>query len=201
MAGSYFELLTEQEGMPAKPFDPVGELKRLRRRLALRMIQVSEPQEKASLSPCQWESETKDTVTVCSHLSKIADQAPTHASLEMVVKKVGSIKKTLVLWQRSRSRRKSPRTALFRGNRQFWCNRRIPAVVSQYLTAPKEGMLETVNAGLTVLGVVGIVFGVLNFLKGWENDLSLGWLVSVSGLAVITIGLSGRFLASRSDLS
>jgi len=191
MAESYFELLIGQEGIPAKPFDPVRELKRLRRRLALRM------QQQTYAPP---EIEPADTIPLSLPV-EMTVKASEPASLEMVAKKVDSIKKTLTFWQRSRFRRKSPRTALFRGNRQFWCKKRIPSVVTQYLTAPQEGMLETINAGLTALGVVGVIFGVLNFFRGWEGDLSLGFLVSVSGLAVIGIGLSGRFLASRFDLS
>ena len=180
MAESYFELLTEQEGIPAKSFDPVGELKCLRRRLALRMH-----------TPESVEIEEKNVVSLPQTES---------ISFETVVKKVGDMKKMLALWQRSRFRRRTPRTNMFRGNRP--CRKRqIPSVVMQYLTAPQEGTLETVNAGLTALGVVGITFGVLSFFRGWESDFSLGFLVSLSGLAIIAIGLGGRVLASRSDLS
>ena len=180
VTGSYFELLTEQEGIPAKPFDPVGELKCLRRRLALRM-HTAEP----------LEIKMQNVVPIPQTES---------ISLETVVKKVGDVKKMLLLWQRSRCRRRSPRTNMFRGNRQYR-KRQIPSVVSQYFTAPQEGTLETINAGLTALGIVGVTFGVLSFFRGWESDLSLGFLVSLSGLAVIAIGLGGRLLASRSDCS
>jgi len=59
--------------------------------------------------------------------------------------------------------------------------------------------METVNATLTALGIVGIVFGMLSFYRGWEGDLSLGSLVCTSGAAIVAIGISGRCLASRCD--
>jgi len=39
----------------------------------------------------------------------------------------------------------------------------------------------------------------LSLFQGWENDLSLGSLVSVSGLAVIAVGLGGRLLSSDGE--
>jgi hypothetical protein len=126
-------------------------------------------------------------------------EPPEPISLETIVKKVSGMKKTLALWQRSRFRRKPRHTDIFRENRQFWGKRQIPSVVAQYLTAPQEGVLETINAGLTALGGIAIVLGILSFCRGWESDLSLGSLVSISGIAIIAIGLGGRFLASHPD--
>ena len=57
--------------------------------------------------------------------------------------------------------------------------------------------MEMVNATLTALGVVGIVFGISSFYRGWEGDLSLGSLVCTSGMAIVAIGIGGRCLASR----
>jgi hypothetical protein len=175
MAGYYFELLTEQEGIPAKPFDPVGELKRLRRRLALRLQDSRTPVEYATLP------------------------MPETISLEAVVKKVSGMKKTLAIWQRSRSRARQPHCDIFRGNWKVGNARQVPSVIIQYLNSSKEGPLETVNAGLTALGVVGIVFGALSLFYGWESGLSLGSLVCISGTTIIAIGLTGRILASHSD--
>ena len=39
----YFDWLTEQQGMPAKPFDPLEELKQLRRKIALRLQKTELP--------------------------------------------------------------------------------------------------------------------------------------------------------------
>ena len=187
MAESYVDLLTEQEGIPAKPFDPVWELKRLRQRLALRMQMVQSPKED-DVIPFRIEITEKETV-----LPEIAGSV----SLEAVVKKVGHMKKTLACWQFARLRKRSRRAGMFRGNRPLWNRRRVSLVVNQYLVPPPHGSLETVNAALTTLGIIGIVFGVLSFIRGWESDLSLGSLVCVSGLSVMTIGLAGRFLASH----
>ena len=196
MAESYFELLTRQEGLPAKPFDPVGELKRLRRMLALRM-QISQLQVKTDLPPLPTEPDTEDTPFLSFEV--VPSEITEPVSLEMMVKTVSGMQKALVLWQRSRSRRKSLRSNIFRGSRQFWNKRRIPLVVTPYFAVPQEGILETVNTGLTALGVIGIVFGILSLLRGWDSDLSLGTLISVSGLTIIAIGLGGRFIASHTD--
>ena len=180
VAESYFELLTEQEGIPVKTFDPVGELKCLRRKLAQRMQTLEPP-----------ENEKKPEIIPLIQMESI--------SLETVTTKVSEMKKTLLHWQRSRFRQRSLRSNMFRGDRR-WCKRQIPSVVTQYLAAPQEKTLETLNAGLTALGVIGITFGILSVFRGWESDFSLGFLVSLSGLAVIAIGFGGRILATRSDL-
>ena len=186
MAESYFELLTEQQGLPAKQFDPLGELKRLRRTLALR-VQDAERTEKADLPSLQVETET----TIPS--------IPESPSLEAVVKQVGEMKTALTIWQRSRVHTRVPHGGVFRGQRRFWNRRRIPSAIIQYLNTPQGEMLETTLAGLMALGFVGVVFGVLSFCRGLESDLSLGALVCASGMTIVAIGLVGHFLASQSE--
>ena len=195
---TYFELLTEQQGLPASPFDPVRELKRLRRRLALR-IGHSETLEKADCLPFQEEIETQ-----CVHLPSVSESVPLEdkrpfepVSMEAIIKKIGGMKQTLAIWQRSRLRARQPRGDMFRGHRKLWFKRRVSEVISQYMDAHEGGVLEMVNSGLLALGVVGIVFGALSFLRGWESDISLGSWVSASGAAIVAIGLGGRFLASQ----
>jgi len=228
MAGSYFDMLTEQQGIPAKPFDPVEELKRLRRELALRVQTPDNPPTETVADPppslihteivqaktIQAEIETTDIAAdvalpppcaITSHETAPPEAEP--VTLETVTKKVDEIKKTLVVWQRSRLHAKSGRNTkpvrgdIFRGKRQSWNKRRKPSAVAQYLTTPQEGTLETVNAGLMAFGIVGIVFGVLSLFRGLETDLSVGSLVCATGAAIVVIGLGGRFLASRSNLS
>ena len=165
-------------------FDPLGELKRLRRTLALRM-QTAERTEKADLPSFQEEDEKKTP-----SLSEFP-------SLETVVNQVGNMKTALTIWQRSRVRTRPQSGDVFRGHRRLWNKRRIPSVLIQYLNTPQGGMLETIHAGLTALGVVGVVFGILSFCRGWESDLSLGSLVCVSGITIVAIGLGGHFLASQ----
>jgi hypothetical protein len=204
MAESYFDLLTKQQEFPVKPFDPLEEVKRLRRMLALR-IQQSESPEKT------------DTLPFLEEIDK-EPSLPASTSLEMVVKQVNVLKKTLTVWQRARRSAKLPR-GVFRGHRRFWNKGNIPVVIIPspdtscqstphqsisyqnipYQNAPQEKTLEMLNAGLMALGVVGIIFGILSFLRGWESDLSLGSLVSVSGVAIVAIGLGGRFLVSHSE--
>ena len=196
MAESYFELLTEQRGLPAKPFDPLEELRCLRRRLALRIQNLEcsgqEFPEAINTSPLPDELRTNE----------IPLTEP--ATLEMVAKQVGAMKKTmrktLVMWQRSRLRTKSPREDLFR-SRQRGLNRSgVSTMLAQYLTPPQEGMLEMLQAGLTALGVIGVVFGALSFFRGWESDLSLGSMVCASGATVVAIGVAGILFASHDNL-
>ena len=200
MGDSYFELLTEQEGIPAKSFDPVEELKRLRRGLTLR-LQISKPsaEEVADLLPFQAESETKEAVPLPSGKMELPDSEP--VSFESVMQKAGEIKKTLTFWQRSRIRTKPGRNAIFRGIQKVRYSRAKSLGVAQFLTTPQEGTLKTVNAGLMALGMIAVVFGVLCFFRGLESDLSIGSLVCVTGAAIAVIGLGGRVLASRFDLS
>ena len=203
MADSYFELLTGQQGLPAKPFDPIGELQRLRRRLALR-IQNFEPPEKSIPFSFRTENNTDEIPLLSPYNPMPSEVEPPPietVSLESVVKQVGNMKRTLTLWQRSRSRASVPHADIFRGNRHWANKKRIPSVATRCLTVPQEGTLEMVNAGLTALGIVGVVFGLLSVFRGWESDLSLGTMVCLSGAATITIGLGGRFLALRADLS
>ena len=191
-------MLTEQQGIPAKPFDPVEELKRLRRGLMLRMQTSDEPETTAKPSRLQAEIVTKNTVSLPPRETAPPETEP--VSLETVVEKAGEIKKTLAIWQRSRLRTRSARGDLFRGNRTPRSKRKHPSVAAQYLinlAAPKEGTLETVSAGLMALGIVGVIFGILSFFRGLESDLSLSPLVGVTGAAIVVIGLGGRLLASR----
>ncbi|MDR0327175.1 MAG: hypothetical protein LBI05_02640 [Planctomycetaceae bacterium] len=188
MAESYFELLTEQQGLPAKPFDPLGELRLLRRRLVLRLQNLECPEEiDAALS---YEEDIPKNVP-----------APEPVSLESVVRQVSQMKKTLAIWRRSRIRAKRQRIAIFRKRHNFPKNRQVSPVPTQCLDVPKEGKWETIQTGLLSLGVIGVVFGILSFLRGWEIDLSLGSLVCASGATIVTIGITGLFLASHSDQS
>ena len=176
MAKSYFELITEQQGLPAKPFDPLGEIKHLRRNLALRMLR---------LDSFLQEGSRPQNVPLSEPILP-----------ESILKKVVGMKTTLAILQRSRLRARSQRSGIFRGHQRFWNKKRLPSFVFQYLNTPQYGMLETVNASLTALGIVGVVFGFLSFYSGWESDLSLGSLVCATGAAVVAIGLCGHFLAA-----
>ena len=185
MAESYFELLTEQQGLPAKPFEPLEELRRLRQQLALRIQRLEAPEE-IVWHPFQKEIGTNESL------------APEPVALERVVKQIGDMKKTLAAWHRSRVRTRMPRDGMFRARPMFPSRRYVPAAAVSSSELRREGILENVNAGLTALGVIGVVFGTLSFYRGWENDLSLGTLVCASGSAIIAIGLVGHLLASPS---
>ena len=189
-----------------KPFDPVEEVRLLRRRLALRMQTCEQPDGLPIVQP------EIETLKVAS--PSLLQTEP--FSLEKIVAKVRETKKALAVWQRFQLRRKTPpitvfrgpifRAPIFHGDWQFRREKRSPSVATHSLTTPHlmtpcEGTLETINAGLTALGIVGIVFGILSFSQGWTNDLSLGLQVSLSGLTVMVVGLSGRFLSSRVDSS
>ena len=189
MAESYFELLTEQQGVPAKSFDPVEELRRLRRQLTLRIQSLESPEENPPLSSHNFQEEIG--------IYKPFDPEP--VSLETVVKQVGSMKQTLTIWQRSRSRSISPRDGIFRARSMFPSQRYLPPVSDPDSDPRDERTLEKVNVGLTALGAIGVVFGTLSFYRGWESDLSLGTLVCVSGSAIIAVGLVGHVLASCSN--
>ena len=194
MAESYFEMLTEQQGIPAKPFDPLEELKRLRRELALRTQSIEQPAEKSVEPPhlqikiLQEEVETK--VTPLSEIEPV--------TLESVAKKTDEMKNTLAIWQRSRLHTKPVRNGIFRGKRKSVRKKKNPSVAAQYLTAPQEETWQTINAGLMALGVVGIVFGILSLFRGLESDVSLGSFTCATGIAIVAIGLGGRLFASRS---
>jgi len=181
VAGSYFELLTEQQGLPVKPFDPLEELRRLRRRLAARMQQEDVREE------------------ICTDTTNVSYSEP--VSLGAVVNQVDCIKKSLAVLHRSRIHMKPPYKGIFRGGRKLEDQRQMPPAIPRYTEPPRGEMTETVNTVLTALGIVGIVFGILSFYRGWEGDLSLGSLVCTSGAAIVAIGISGRCLASRCDLS
>lgn len=179
VTGSYFELLIEQQGFPAKPFDPLEELRRMRQRLAARMQQTDVREEINT-----------DTTNV-----PFTEQA----SLGAVAEQVGRIKKSLAILHRSRIPAKPPHFGISRNGRKWENKRQKPTLVPQYTETQPGGTLETVSASLTALGIVGIVFGILSFYRGWESDLSLGFLVCTSGAAIVAIGISGRCLASRHD--
>ena len=201
MAGSYFELLTEQEGIPTKPFSPVEELQRLRRGLTLRLQTAGQAAEQTSEpTPRQTEIETKEPIL--SSTPAPASSETESVSLEAVMKKTGEMKKTLAIWQRSRLRTKTPRNDIFRGSafrkeRKSRNKKQKTTGIAQFLTTPQEATLETVNAGLMALGIVGVIFGVLSFFRGMESDLTIGSLVCTTGAAIVVIGLGGRLLASR----
>ena len=210
MAESYFEMLTEQHGIPAKPFDPVEELKRLRRGLTLRMQMSKSAADEIAEPPTSCVEnapeiiDTKETVSSPSYEAAPPEAEP--IPQESVSEKIDKMKTSLVIWQRSRIHTRSARNDIFRGNslrigRNLRVKRHEPLVVSQYLTTPQEGTLETINAGLMALGIVSIVFGVLCFYRGLESDLSIGSLVCATGAAIVLIGLGGRFLVSLFDIS
>ena len=210
MAESYFELLTEQDGIPAKPFNAVEELKGLRRRLALR-LQTSEFTEEKTTDPtpsrpevCPAKIETNDIVPFA--LDKAASPEIEPISLESVMEKTSNMKKTLVIWQRSRIHAKQVRndafrSDLYRGRLKALSRKQDSSVVAQFLTTPQEETLEIVNAGLVALGIIGVVFGFLSYWRGIESDLSFGSLVCATGAAIVAIGIGGRLFASRSELS
>ena len=209
MAESYFELLTEHDGLPAKPFDPVEELKRLRRMLMLRLQDSVPPAESvADVIPISIKVvpvEENPDVSVPLLPETIGSPSTESVSLESIIDKASDIKKTLTLWQRSRFRAQPERSAMFRGNayrvkRKPESAPRQSAVVTS-LTAPREETLATVNAGLVALGIIGVVFGVLTFFQGLESNLSAGLLVCATGVTITVIGLGGRLLAARSGLS
>ena len=179
VASSYFELLTEQQGLPVKPFEPLEELRRLRQRLAVRMQQ----------NGFRGEMNTATT--------NVPGAEP--VSLGAVVQQVNHIKKSLAVLHRSRIHTKPPHMGIFRNGRKLENARQMPTAIPQYAEMPKGGMMEAVNATLTAMGIIGIVFGILSFYRGWEGDLSLGSLVCTSGAAIVAIGISGRCLASRCD--
>ena len=197
MAGSYFELLTGQEGLPTKPFDPVEELKRLRRELKLRTHSCEPPHDEVADPPPQpigmVQADVETTTAVSPEIEPI--------SLESVMQKTGEMKKTLAVLQRSRLRTHPNRKDMFRGNRKPRYKRQTPSVVARYLATPQEGTLESVIAGLMALGIIGVVFGILCVFRGLESDLTIGSLVCATGAAIVVIGLGGRLLASRSELS
>ena len=190
MAESYFDLLTEQQGLPAKPFDPLGELKHLRRMLASRMHHPEVFDETGFFSYPE-ETETND-----APLSE-------PISLTTAMEKVDSIKKTLAAWHcsysRSRSRLRIPRGGIFRNSRTWRNKKHIPSVVFQCIDPPPEGILERINAALMALGIIAVIFGTLNFYCGGVSDVSLGSLVCTSGAAIVSIGFGGRLLASQMD--
>jgi hypothetical protein len=195
VAVPYFDLLTEQRGLPVKPFDPLEELRCLRRRLALRLHNLE-------FTGLEFTEETGFPLTQ-EELSTGEAPVPEPVSLEMVVNQVSAMKKTmkktLAIWQRSRFRAKQPRRSIFRSHQRMLNKRRVSTMLAQYLDTPQKGMLEMLHAGLTALGVIGVVFGFLSYYRGWESGLSLGSLVCASGATVVAIGTAGLFLASWAD--
>jgi len=201
MAESYFDLLTEQEGIPAKSFSPVEELRLLRRGLTLR-LQSSEQEAQQVANAPSYQANTESTKPVVSPPPQPAPTETEPISLKSIMKKTGEMKKTLAVWQRSRLRTKQSRNDIFRGTalrkkRKSRSKKQKTSLLAPFLTTPQEGTLETINAGLMALGIVGVIFGVLSFFRGTESDLSIGSLVCTTGAAIVVIGLGGRLLASR----
>ena len=180
MAESYFEFLTEQPGLPAVTFDPLRELKRLRRTLELRLQQHSRCQKEPDVISFQRDS----------------------AQMDALMQKVESMKKALTVLCRSRYRKRLLRGSIHRFPRREWKKRSVPLQAVRCADVPQERvshviMLETLNAGLSALGIIGIIFGALSFLRGMESDLSLGMSVCIAGAIMVSIGLGGRFLAPQ----
>ena len=197
MAESYFDWLTEQQALPAKPFDPLEELKQLRRKLAAR-IQTSElPAAGAPAFPPNMPS-NMDTQPVAGNKAEAV-------SLDAALDTVAGMKQTLAACRVSSQHAEPQRNHLLHGGElqaEEDVAERVqsPAIfssaVSRELNVPQESMLETINAGLMALGIIGVVFGLLSFYRGWESDLSFGTLASASGAAIVAVGLCGRLLAS-----
>jgi len=194
MAESYFELLTEQEGLPTKSFDPVEELKRLRRELTLRSDLYEPPPERVATPP---EAEPIALEPARQMTGQKTGQETKHETGQ----KIGEMKRTMTVFQRSRLRTHPSRKDMFRGSRKPRYQQQAPSVVARYLTTPQEGTLESVNAGLMSLGVIAVIFGFLCLLRGLESDLTIGTLVCATGAAIVAIGIGGRFLASRDSTS
>ena len=183
MAESYFELLTEQQGFPAKPFDPVEEVKRLRQMLAARLQQ---PQQQECLE------HREPAVETC-----VLPVPEEPVSLGSIMATVDGMRKTLAICQRSRFPKKRSSGVIFRSRWRHPRKQPAPSVAAPNTDSPPESLLEQMTAGLMALGVIGVVFGALAFFRGLESDLSLGTLVCTSGAAIVTIGISGRLLAFR----
>jgi len=181
MAESYFDLLTTRQGLPAKPFDPLEELRLLRRRLTER-LQTSEP---------PMEPPPVETLETALFLN--CETEP--GSLEAVANKTesteGSPGEPVILPFVEETKKSNAVKLEGETQRNDGVRRRI---TQGYGTGQ---ILDTLNGSLITLGIIGIVFGVLSFFRGWNGDLPLGSLVLVSGLAIVVTGLGGRFLASR----
>jgi predicted small integral membrane protein len=184
VAESYFELLTEQQGLPAKTFDPLGELKRIRRKLALRMHSSDIPDD-IGLFTFQEKAEPNDSAR------------PEPIALDAVIEKVNTIKRTLTVWHRSRSRfpMRQARFGIFRSYQTKRNRKHISSVVAQYIELSQVGKLDKINAALIATGIVGVIFGALNFFCGGSSDVSFSTLICASGATIVAIGFSGRFLA------
>jgi len=177
-------MLTGQQRLPAKPFDPLEELKQLRQRLTLRM-------QASGSGPPATPLETE--------IPRIPHRETEPVSLETVVNKVENIKNSLAVWQRSRARSRVLHRNLFQNNRRTLTKKKEILTLADQYNVPQEGILETFNAALTALGIVGAIFGVMSLSRGWEGDLSVGSWVCASGAAIVVLGLGGRFLASGAD--
>ena len=181
MADSYFDLLTQQEGLPAKQFDPLEELKLLRRKLALRLHKFEPSPEVFAV---------KEVVP----LTRV-ETGP--VSLEAVVSQVESIEETLASLTTLRTQQEDHALPIVEGISRP----EIPLVEShRNVNVSNDGMLptlSTVNLGLIALGIVAVVFELLNFSWGLAGNLPFASWVSASGAAIIAIGLTGRIIASR----
>ena len=192
MAESYFDLLTKRQELPAKPFDPLEELKLLRRRLAVRIQTVEPPMEAF---------EAKEIAPPPLNEAFPCEKEP--VSIEIIAEKVGDMEETLTLFNSHPPEEKhvAPQNGegIIHTAERVENKRGVLLGVDQYLNIPQERLLVAFNVGLMALGVIGVVFGILSFSRGWEGDLPLGSWVSASGMAIIALGLGGRFLASHSD--
>ena len=195
MEESYFELLTQQPGLPAKLFDPLEELKLLRRTLDSR-LQTSESSVETFFDspPLQTKIEMQEVAPTPFYETEVV-------SLEAVMDKIENINNMLTDLQPSRECTEPSPNDIFRGNQRAEKKRRVPALIAQCLNVPQGRILETLNVCLMALGIIGAVFGVLVFSRGWEGDLPLGSWICTSGAAIVILGLGGRFLASHAELS
>jgi hypothetical protein len=166
-------------------FDPIQEVRHLRQELALRLAMLAS---KPSIEP-------KPEPTPDVHVT-------VPVSAESLNKQIQRTKRVLGFLQMPGKSRTS--AALFKGRPQKTSQHSAVAepqpisFVSQ-LQKHSESLLcrlERMNAGFTALGLVGIVFGVLCLVRGFDRDLSLGYPVCASGLTMILTGLGGYFLAS-----
>jgi len=221
MAESYFELLTGQQGLPVKSFDPLAELRLLRRKLDLRLQKSELPaaDTAGSLSlPAKIEVAGVPAPPLpCEPPpTEIPVYAAEPAPLEAVVEQVENLQTVLTTWQspheyagqrlpspeQSNPEQSHPEQS-YRGQPGQEHAQPLPdgkktalLHAHQNLDVPQGRMLETLNACLTALGVIGAVYGVLTFHRGWEGDLPLSSWICMSGAAIIALGLSGRFLAA-----
>ena len=180
MAKSYFDMLTQHDGLSAKQFDPLEELRLLRRKLAMRL-------QAFDADPAMVEAIEIEPVSV-------ADSQ--HVSFEEVVCQMTSIKETLAC----ATQRTIPQhhTMLQTAERDL-----PPEVASE--ESERIGvhlhnvgvlpLLDTLNVSLISLGMVGVIFGMLNLSWGVESNLPFASLAAASGAVIVAVGIAGRKLS------